>query len=64
MDPFYSTNNFSFRNFFAYIDRGKNVRKYKEYIDFYKEKFKILRTYESYPILPPHNWIITILTKA
>lgn len=64
MDPFYSDKNLSLRNFFAYIDRGKNVRKFDEYLHFFKKEFKIIDAYESYPFLPPHNWIISVLSKA
>ena len=42
MDPFYSDKNLSLRNFFAYIDRGKNVRKFDEYLHFLRKNLKLL----------------------
>lgn len=63
MDPFYTEKKLTLRNFFAFIDRGKNVRKFNEYQNFFNKKFKIIDVYDAYPLLPPHNWIISVLTK-
>ena len=63
MDPFYTEKKLTLRNFFAFIDRGKNVRKFNEYQNFFNKKFKIIDVYDTYPFLPPHNWIISVLTK-
>jgi ubiquinone/menaquinone biosynthesis C-methylase UbiE len=63
MDPFMTNNKLSYRNFFGKIDRGKYVRSYDHYKEIFSSKMKIISMTKIYPYLPPHNWMISVLTK-
>ena len=63
MDPFISSEKYSLRNFFGKIDRGRFVRSFDEYIEIFSSKVKIIDIYKTYPLLPPHNWVVSVLKK-
>lgn len=63
MDPFFTNNKFSYRNFFSRIDRGKYVRSYNHYKEIFSSKMRIISMEKIYPFLPPHNWVVSVLKK-